>query len=86
MGDVCGVLSGAGGATVLAFLINAQTPTIQAVFIASLVSAIIAGLTIAGKAMFKQYATRNSTKVVLFIGKFLSFFSRNKSKQKNNKK
>lgn len=78
VGDVCGVLSGAGGASVLAYLVNNNTPTALSIIIASLVSAVIAGLTIGGKAMFKQYATNNATKVVLFMGKILSIFSRKK--------
>ena len=81
-GDVCGVLSGAGGASVLVYLVNSDTSPAVAIIISSLVSAVIAGLTIGGKALFKQYATKNSTKVILFIGKMFSIFSK---KYKNSK-
>lgn len=74
IGDVCGVLSGAAGATILAFIIASNPLSAYEIIIAGLISAIIAGLTIGGKAVFKQYATNNSTKIVLIMGKILSVF------------
>lgn len=74
IGDVCGVLSGAAGATILAFIIADNSLSAYQIIIAGLISATIAGFTIGGKAVFKQYATNNATKVVLFMGKILSLF------------
>ena len=49
---------------------------------ASVVSAVIAGLTIFGKAIFKRYSMENCNKVILILGKCLSIFSRNKKDKK----
>lgn len=80
IGDVCGVLSGAAGATILSFLISNNTLSAYDIIIAAFISAIIAGLTIGGKALTKQYATKNATNIILIIGKFLSLFSKNDNK------
>ncbi|MDD2227443.1 MAG: hypothetical protein PHH71_02560 [Clostridia bacterium] len=76
VGDVCGVLSGAAGATILSFLIYDNSTSACQILIAALVSATIAGVTIGGKAVFKQYATNNAEKIVLVLGKILNVFSR----------
>lgn len=74
VGDVCGILSGAAGASILAKI--AITQEIQSVLIASLVSAIIAGLTIFGKALFKRVAIKNCNEITLALSKILNFFTR----------
>ena len=57
------------------------------VFIASLVSAVIASLTIFGKALCKKYSIKYNEKIILFIGKILSIFHiQKKPKQKNDDK
>ncbi len=76
MGDVCGILSGAAGASILVHLIREGSSQAYEIIIASLVSALIAGLTIFGKAIFKRYAMDNSVKIVLRLGKICSVFSR----------
>ncbi|MDD3397420.1 MAG: hypothetical protein PHR96_02630 [Clostridia bacterium] len=78
IGDVCGVLSGAAGATILIFIIADSSILAYQTIIASFISALIAGLTIGGKAVIKQYATKNSTKIVLLMGKVFSWFSKSK--------
>lgn len=82
LGDICSILSGSAGATVTAvFIMNAQNQLV-AVLIASAVSAVIAGLTIFGKALGKNYAMNNAEKIVLILGKVASIFH----SQKENKK
>ena len=50
------------------------------ILIAASVSAVIAALTIFGKAAMKKVAMENSTKVILTVGKILSIFTRNHKK------
>ena len=88
IGDICGILSGAAGASVAAAFIFSSTDQFVAVLIASAVSALIAALTIFGKAMFKRYAMIKSDKIVLAVGKVISIFhcSGKKKPFKKNKK
>lgn len=74
VGDVCGILAGAGGASIVTKIaMNATgfTP----ILISSLVSAIIAGLTIFGKAIFKRYAINHCTQITLRLAKFINIFT-----------
>lgn len=77
IGDMCGILSGAAGATVAAKFIMSQTGAV-AIIIASVVSAVITALTVFGKAMCKRLATEKSVTIVSLVGKVLSVFSKNK--------
>ncbi len=82
LGDVCGILSGAGGTTILYHIVTDSSSGAFEIVMASVVSAVIAGLTIFGKAIFKKYSMENCTKVILTLGKFLSLFTRNKKDKK----
>lgn len=86
IGDVCGILSGAAGATVASAIITDQIAGFWGIVIASLVSAIIAGITISGKAFMKRYSMDHAENIVMKFAKFLSFFHSNKDKKKNKKK
>lgn len=84
IGDICGILSGAAGATVAVALISESMNNFVTIVIASLVSAVIAALTIFGKALCKKYSMKHAEKIILLIGKCLSIFHINKKhKQKN---
>ena len=86
VGDICGILSGAAGATIAGSIIFNPSSSFTEIFIASLVSAVIASLTIFGKAFFKKYAINHKEKIVLAVGKFISLFhSQKKKKQKDDK-
>lgn len=74
IGDICGILAGAAGATVTAVFIMQNMGDFMMIFIASLVSAVIAALTIFGKAVCKKYSIKYCEKIILFIGKILSIF------------
>lgn len=76
VGDVCGILSGAAGASIVAKIVIDSNGEFKIILIASLISAIIAGLTIFGKAMLKRVAINHSTGITLFLAKFLNFFTR----------
>lgn len=75
IGDVCGILAGAAGAALLTkFALEAGS--FMAIFVPSLISAIIAGLTIGGKAMLKKFAIDHATGITLKFAQFLNFFTR----------
>lgn len=92
LGDICGILSGAAGATVTMALIRENMSEFMGIVVASLVSATIAALLIFGKALMKKYSLNHSDQIILIIGKIMSFFhfSKNKKdkvkKKKENKK
>lgn len=72
IGDICGIVSGAGGAAI-AFMIFTSLSGSQ-LLISILISAVLASLTVGGKAAMKRVAIDHSTEIVLLVGKFLSFF------------
>lgn len=82
IGDMCGILSGAVGASI-AIKIYSITNDFKTVIIAALISSIIAALTVFGKAMGKKFAITHPEKIVFFASKIISFF--NFKKTKNNK-
>lgn len=67
IGDVCGVLSGAVSAMIAAKLTEKTGGNFQFI-----ISAIVASLTVGGKALGKEVANKNSTNIVHFVGTMLS--------------
>lgn len=76
IGDICGILSGAAGATIVAQIAIASNGDFVSILVASLISAIIAGLTIFGKAICKRYAIKHCTGITLILAKIVNFFTR----------
>ncbi len=76
IGDVCGILSGAAGASIVAKIIIDNSASWQSIVVPSLISAIIAGFTIFGKAVFKKVAIKNANSITLAFAKFINFFTR----------
>ncbi|WP_018132473.1 hypothetical protein [Effusibacillus pohliae] len=71
IGDISGVLSGAATAVVVARII--ESTDISGLFrqaIAILATALVAALTVSGKALGKAYAIRNANWIILQVGKF----------------
>ena len=69
IGDICGVLSGAISA-MIAFKLTenyGMSSSLQFVF-----SAIVSSVTVGGKAITKEIAKKNSTKIIGFISKFIN--------------
>lgn len=81
IGDICGILSGAAGAAITAKLILSHTGSLM-VIIATIVSASIAALTVFGKAIFKNIAINQATKVVLTTSRVVGVFMRQDKKEK----
>ncbi len=79
IGDICSILSGAGGVAVSIFIV-AEFESFNSAILSTLISSLIAALTVLGKALGKTYALNCSTKVLLGVGKFMSIFSRKKGK------
>ena len=80
VGDICSILSGAGGACVILSLSGQISNESLSILISTLVSALIAGVTIFGKACMKEYAIKNSNKLILKVGKLFEkiFFKKYK--------
>ena len=75
IGDVCGILSGAAGASIVAKIAMDNAGDFMAILIPSLIAAIIAGLTIFGKAILKKIAIKYANSITLHFAKFLNFFT-----------
>ena len=69
IGDICGVLSGAISAMIASKITEKFGVNLQFV-----ISAIVASLTVGGKALGKEVANNNSTPIVHFVGTFLNKF------------
>ena len=75
VGDICGVVSGSASATIAAQVLNRfefSWPRI----VLLVMSALVAGLTVGGKAIGKAYAIHRSTQIVHSVGRVLYFFDR----------
>ena len=70
VGDICGVVGGAASAAIAVRLVQAFSfswPNL----ISLIMSALVAGLTVGGKAIGKFFAVNSCTKIVYTVGKFL---------------
>ena len=67
IGDICGVLSGAISAMISAKIMEKTGTNLQFI-----VSAMVASLTVGGKALGKEIANKESTRIVHFVGILLS--------------
>ena len=74
IGDICGVISGAIGTMIALKISNTYGATTNIQFV---ISALIASITVGGKAIGKQIATKNSTEIVNKVGVILSKFEKN---------
>ena len=86
VGDICGILSGAGGACVIMSIAKNITNPSVVVIISTLVSSLIAGLTILFKALMKEKAIKNANKIMLKLGRILdkTFFRKKIKKCEKN--
>ncbi len=72
VGDICGVVSGSASATIAVQLITKLDFGWEQV-ISLVMSALVAGLTVGGKAIGKTFAMGSATTIVHSVGKFLYF-------------
>jgi len=80
VGDICSIVSGASGVAISIIIIS-ELPSISSAVLSTLISSIIAALTVLGKAVGKSFALNSSTKILLFFGRFLELFSFKKNKK-----
>jgi hypothetical protein len=71
VGDICGTLSGAIGAVVVLRII-VHSPGFNEVVANTIMTSLVASLTVAGKAFAKSFAIRNSTEIIFQIGRILA--------------
>ena len=70
VGDICGVVSGSASATIAARILgNFEFSWPQ--MISLLMSALVAGLTVGGKAIGKTFAVNSCTQIVHFAGRLI---------------
>ncbi len=69
VGDICGIVSGTTGAVIV--LEIQQKFGLRALFVSIVVTALISGLTIGGKAIGKEIAMKKSKQVVYFVAKLI---------------
>ena len=84
VGDICGVVSGSASAAIAAQVLENFTfawPQVMNL----LMSALVAGLTVGGKAIGKTFAINSCTKIVHTVGKIIWSFRHIPSTLKKNK-
>lgn len=74
IGDICGIVSGSAGVIVATSISDALS--IQTFYVSLIITALIAALTIGGKAMGKGLAIKNSNKIIFMFAKTLSYFKK----------
>lgn len=72
IGDICGIVSGAAGTTIAAII--SSTFNFSLLFTGLTVAAVIASLTIGGKAIGKSFAINKSDIILYEFAKFISNF------------
>lgn len=75
IGDVCSILSGAAGASIVAKIVIDNSASFMSILVPSLIAAIIAGVTIAGKAVLKNVALKHSNSITLAFAKIINLFT-----------
>lgn len=84
VGDICGVVSGSASATIAAQVLSHfewNWPTL----VSLAMSALVAGLTVGGKAIGKTFAMNSATKIVHGVGKLAHAFRRGSKPGKKKK-
>ena len=81
VGDICGVVSGSASATIAALILtNVEVGWPKAVSL--VMSALVAGLTVGGKAIGKSVAVKSCTQIVHLVGRVLHGWNRLTKKKK----
>ena len=80
VGDICGVVSGSASATIAALILS-HVDTVWPRAVSLGMSALVAGLTVGGKAIGKTIAVNSCTQIVHLVGRFLHTLNRFKKKK-----
>ena len=81
VGDICGVVSGSASATIAA-LILAEVDMAWPRGVSLVMSALVAGLTVGGKAIGKTIAVKSCTQIVHLVGRVIHGWNRFTKKKK----
>ncbi len=84
VGDICGVVSGSASATIAVQLLNNFEFSYPRI-VGLVMSALVAGITVAGKAIGKTFAVNSSTSIVHSVGKLIYWFSGHASRSQTKK-
>ena len=82
IGDICGVVSGSASASIAAQLITRFTGSWDEIIMLAM-SALVAGLTVGGKAIGKSFAINSCVQIVSAVGRVIWFFSPHKKNKKD---
>ena len=72
IGDICGIVSGSGGAVIAISL--ASKYNLNVILVSLIVTSIISGITVGGKALEKSYAINNSNEIFYNFAKIINIF------------
>jgi len=75
IGDICGIISGSAGVTIVALIIN--NTNWNALLVSLITTALISSMTIGGKSLGKKLAVTKGTMVITFVAKSLTVFEKN---------
>ena len=81
VGDICGVVSGSASATIAAQLL-VKFEFSWPMLVGLLMSALVSGITVGGKAVGKTFAVNSSTAIVHFAGKVIALLHGNRKSSK----
>lgn len=70
VGDICGIISGSASAVIAVSVVVDFTPTAASI-VKLLMSAVVSGLTVGGKAVGKTFAINTSTPIIHFAAKVI---------------
>lgn len=76
IGDICGIISGSAGVTIAVSLANYFQTSLMVVTL--LITAVIAALTIGGKALGKGFAMSKSNDILFTFARVISIFKKEK--------
>lgn len=74
VGDICGIISGSAGGMIVITIIT-KSKDASELIISVVLSAVIAGITVSGKALGKIIAMKDNKEIVLFVGKIIHVFT-----------
>ena len=84
IGDICGVISGACSAAIVLRVIAYSGADDYRLLISIVASALIAALTVGGKAVGKIIAIRNSKELIMLTARLFSIFDKEDRKERKN--
>ncbi len=73
VGDICGVVSGSASATIALQILQSVDQISWPRIVSLLMSSLVAGLTVGGKAIGKTFAVNSSTYIMQFVGKVIYY-------------